>query len=332
MWREELLRLSPIFHFRWLLAAPTAMHRPTSLRTLFSPLAAALCLASCAAQRPAPRPTPTEALVSAAQLPGELARLAHNAVLLDVRERAAYDEGHVAGALHLPLEEWERASLSEESGLAHDAAWRARIGALGIDGDDTVLVYDSGKMTSAARVWFVLQHFGVARAAVVDGGFPLLAQVAAQGALPLQSAPSVRTPTTFEPASPALVGLVDRTQMRLAVERGEAQVLDVRTPAEFRGEDKRKNARGGHLPNAVNVPHTELLDAQGRLRPAEELRSILSAAGFAPGRPVITHCDGGGRAALAALAAARAGYGPVLNYYLSFGDWAKDSTCPVVVD
>lgn len=206
MWREELFRLSPIFHFRWLPAAPTAMHRPTSLRTLFSPLAAALCLASCAAQRPAPRPTPTEALVSAAQLPGELARLAHNAVLLDVRERAAYDEGHVAGALHLPLEEWERASLSEESGLAHDAAWRARIGALGIDGDDTVLVYDSGKMTSAARVWFVLQHFGVARAAVVDGGFPLLAQVAAQGALPLQSAPSVRTPTTFEPASPALVG------------------------------------------------------------------------------------------------------------------------------
>ena len=38
----------------------------------------------------------------------------------------------------------------------------------------TVLVLDDGRMTRAARVWFVLQHFGVARAAVLNGGFPAL--------------------------------------------------------------------------------------------------------------------------------------------------------------
>jgi thiosulfate/3-mercaptopyruvate sulfurtransferase len=308
------------------------MHQRLLPRTFFAFATFAMALVACSAPDGARTSRPADALVSAAQVPLELARLAGDAVLLDARERAAYEAAHVAGAVHVPIEEWERASLAAESGLAHEAAWHARIGALGIDGDDTVLVYDSGKMTSAARVWFVLQHFGVAHAAVVDGGFPLLAHVAERGQLKLEQQPSVRAPARFEPASRALVGLVDREQMRSAVERGEAQILDVRTPAEFRGEDKRKNARGGHLPNAVNVPHTELLDAQGRLRSPEELRAILVAAGFTAGRPVITHCDGGGRAALAALAAARAGYGPVLNYYLSFGDWAKDSTCPVVLD
>jgi thiosulfate/3-mercaptopyruvate sulfurtransferase len=38
-------------------------------------------------------------------------------------------------------------------------------------------------------------------------------------------------------------------------------------------------------------------------------------------------CDG---AALAAIAALRAGYGDVDTYYLSFADWAKDESCPVV--
>lgn len=308
------------------------MHQHFPPRRFFAFFAAAVAVVACSTPHGLRPQRPADALVTAEQLPGELARLRDNAVLLDVREREAYEQGHVAGAVHVRLDEWERASLSAEDGLAQQAAWRARIGALGIDGDDHVVVYDNGKMTSAARVWFVLQHFGAASTAVVDGGFPLLAQAAGRGVLKLEQRPSVRAPTKFEPTNAALVGLVDREQMRSAIERGEAQILDVRSAPEFRGEDKRKNARGGHLPKAINVPHTELLDAQGRLRSPEELRAILGAAGFTEGRPVITHCDGGGRAALAALAAARAGYGPVFNYYLSFGDWAKDSTCPVVLD
>lgn len=46
--------------------------------------------------------------------------------------------------------------------------------------------------------------------------------------------------------------------------------------------------------------------------------------------PVVTHCDGGGRAALAALAAVNAGQKNVSAYYLSFSDWAKDESCSIV--
>jgi thiosulfate/3-mercaptopyruvate sulfurtransferase len=292
---------------------------------------AALALA-CASHRASAPPSPRETIVSVEQLPAQLARGGPDLVVLDARDRPAYDAQHLDGAVFVPLAEWERLSLGNDTGLSHEAAWRERIGALGIDGDDRVLVYDNGKMTQAARVWFILQHFGVADAAVIDGGYPLLAEAAAQGSVKLSATPLVRAAATFEPSAEAAIGLVDRAAMKLAVERGEAQILDVRTEAEFLGDDLRNNARGGHLPNAVNLPHTRLLDERGRLRSVDELEQLLRDAGFERGRPVIMHCDGGGRAALAALAAARAGYGPVLNYYLSFGDWAKDATCPVVKD
>lgn len=57
---------------------------------------------------------------------------------------------------------------------------------------------------------------------------------------------------------------------------------------------------------------------------------MLERAGFQPGERIIMHCDGGGRAALAALAAVQAGFTHVDVYYLSFADRAKDESCPIV--
>lgn len=254
-------------------------------------------------------------------------------VVLDVRSEEEYRSGHLPGAFRVDYEEFERLTLGPETGLEHEAAWHERIGRMGISGRDTVIIHDCGRMTRAARVWFVLQHFGVADARVVNGGFPLIEAGVTRGELTLSTdAPPLRG-VEFTPldSNAGRIGTLDRFEVRAAIERGEAQVLDARTIDEFRGLDLRKNDRGGHLPTARNIPHRMLLDDEGRLRPVEELAAILDGAGFVRGQPVITHCDGGGRAALAALAASRAGYGPVLNYYLSFGDWAKDVSCPVVM-
>lgn len=272
------------------------------------------------------------AVVEVSELDSAIRQAGGDLVIFDVRSEDDYAAGHLPGAVRIDYKQWEELSLSSETGLAHEQAWHKRIGSFGVEADDTVLIYDAGKMTQAARVWFILQHFGVADARVVNGGFPLIAKAADAGQLTLSSVPTEPRSIAFEPSgtNAGRIGALDRVEVKAAIEAGEAQVLDARTIDEYRGIDLRKNERGGHLPTAVNLPHTKLLDDQGRLKPADELSAILDQAGFVKGRPVITHCDGGGRAALAALAAARAGYGPVVNYYLSFGDWAKDATCPVV--
>ncbi len=268
--------------------------------------------------------------------PEELARLlksksADRLIVLDVREAAAYASGHVAAAARVDGDIWKQESLATETGLDHMALWRDRIGAMGISGRNPVVIYDDGRMTEAARVWFIFQHVGVPQAGVLNGGYPALAPLIAEGRIPANGEPTVPRPVVFDPPAGAStrIGLVDRQQVRQAVERGEAQILDARTRAEYTGLDLRRNLRGGHIPSAINIPHSQLLDERGRLKPPQTLANLLEQAGLRRGEPVIAHCDGGGRASLAALAADYAGFGPVMNYYRSFGDWAADVTCPL---
>lgn len=65
-----------------------------------------------------------------------------------------------------------------------------------------------------------------------------------------------------------------------------ALVLDVRTPGEY-GE--------GHVPNAVNIPHSELA-------------SRLSELNSSSDRPIVVYCKSGRRAGMAANVLQGAGY------------------------
>ncbi|MEH2469158.1 thiosulfate/3-mercaptopyruvate sulfurtransferase [Nitrobacteraceae bacterium AZCC 2161] len=254
--------------------------------------------------------------------PADLATVG-KAKLLDVRDAATFAVGHAPTAVRVPIEQWEAAAKADATSLDNATYWQDAIGTLGIGNDDLSVIYDDGRMTEAARVWFVLQHFG-AKALIVNGGWPALASTVVATSDVVAPLPGC---FDAKPGSGA-VGLTERNDLRDALGSGP-QIFDARSSAEFSGDDLRKNARGGHLPGARHLAHTSLLEGQ-RLRSAAELRDLLAGAGFKPGDQIVTHCDGGGRAALAAIAAVRAGYADVHAYYLSFADWARDESCPIV--
>ena len=241
---------------------------------------------------------------------------------LDARDQAAFEAGHAPGAIRVPVEEWDKAAKAADIGFARTAYWDDAFASLGLDNSAIAVAYDDGRMTNAARVWFILQYFGL-RAAVLNGGWPMLSSAAA---LPPASKPSGSVFRTVPGAGS--VGLVDRETLKRQLD-GKAHVFDTRTRAEFTGEDMRNRTRGGHLPGARHLSHADLLD-NGLLRPASVLRAKLERAGFGPGDHIVTHCEGGGRAALGAAAAVRAGYKDVRVYYLSFADWTRDESCPIV--
>lgn len=305
------------------------IHRKPSIGWRTCATILAVCLGGCASNRQGGLGPVIEAEDLARRLNAkDSARL----ILLDVRDLAPYEQGHLAGAIRVDPAVWKEESLAAGSGLDHRALWLKRIGSVGVTGRDPIVIYDDGRMTEAARIWFVFQHFGVPEAGVLNGGYPALAPLIAEGRVRVSRETASAKPAEFKPfaGDRARIGLVDRQGVRSAVDHGQAQILDVRSREEYTGIDLRKNKRGGHIPNAINIPHAKLLDESGLLKSAEDLAVILDKAGIRRGQPIITHCDGGGRASLAALAAERAGYGPVMNYYLSFGDWAADASCPLV--
>jgi len=243
---------------------------------------------------------------------------------LDVRDQAAFDAAHAPGAMRVPLDEWDAVAKAVDAGFAKAAYWDNALGALGIAPTVTAVAYDSGGMTNAARVWFILQYYGL-KAVILNGGWPVLAS--ATGLPPAAAASSGGFRAV--PGSGS-VGLVDRETLRDQLD-GRAHVFDTRTRAEFTGEDARKRVRSGHLPGARHLSHVDLLE-NGVVRPAPVLRTMLERVGFGAGDHIVTHCEGGGRAALGAAAAVRAGFDDVRVYYLSFGDWVGDESCPVVRD
>lgn len=241
---------------------------------------------------------------------------------LDARDQAAFDAGHAPGAVRVPLEAWDKAAKAADIGFTDAAHWGEALGSLGLDPSVTAVAYDSGAMTNAARVWFILQYFGL-KCVILNGGWPALASASG---LPAAAAPSAGG---FR-AKPGVgkVGVIDRETLKRQLD-GAAHVFDSRTRAEFTGEDARNRPRSGHLPGARHLSHVDLMD-KGVVYPAPILRAMLEKVGFGPGDHIVTHCEGGGRAALAAAAAVRAGFDDVRVYYLSFADWARDESCPIV--
>ncbi len=242
---------------------------------------------------------------------------------LDAREPAAFAAGAAPNAVRVASDAWDTAAKAAGVGFHDLAHWEREIAALGLDDTMLAAVYDNGGMTNAARVWFMLQHYG-ARAVIINGGWPAMQSLSLPAGLPASSKP-------FRARENAgAVGLVERTTLRDQLD-GQAHVFDTRTPKEYSGEDQRKNPRGGHLPGARNLSHTDLM-TDGIVHAGPALRAMLEGVGFQSSDRIVTHCEGGGRAALAAAAAVRAGFGDVRVYYHSFSDWSRDDSCPVVRD
>lgn len=114
----------------------------------------------------------------------------------------------------------------------------------------------------------------------------------------------------------------DVTQVAHAAKLAEAEIVDARPAARFRGEapEPRPGLRSGHIPGSRNVPHAHVLNGDGTLKPAPELREVFAAAGVDLARPVITTCGSGVTAAVLSLALERLGH---RNHALYDGSWAE---------
>jgi phage shock protein E len=100
---------------------------------------------------------------------------------------------------------------------------------------------------------------------------------------------------------------ISQQELRRQLESGSPpQVLDVRTAAEF---------ESGHVPGALNVPHTELA---GR----------LDGLGLEPERELVVYCERGGRARAAIAILEESGFRDVRHLDGDMKAWrAADLPC-----
>jgi thiosulfate/3-mercaptopyruvate sulfurtransferase len=242
--------------------------------------------------------------------------------------RAEYLAGHVPGAVFFDLD-----ALSDRGNvlphmLPSADRFAEQVGALGVGDDDDVIVYDgSGANLSAARVWWMFRVFGHERVAVLDGG---LAKWRAEGRPLERGAVSLR-PARFTPRNVSRRAVRDLASVRRAVERGEEQIVDMRSAGRFAGTEPepRPGLRGGHIPGSRNLPYNELVGPDGTLLPPDALRRRIAAAGVDPARPVVATCGSGVSACTLIHALHLLGHERVSLYDGAWAEWGSRDDTPV---
>ena len=231
--------------------------------------------------------------------------------------RAEYAAGHIPGARFFDIDE----IADQRSNLPHMAPppekFVTRLRAMGVGDGHQVVVYDGAGLFSAARVWWTFRLMGKTDIAVLDGGYP---KWRAEGREVEDMAPVLRDRHMTVSRQNHLVK--DVTQVAHAAKLGEAEIIDARSAARFKGEapEPRAGLRGGHIPGSRNVPFSTMLNGDGTMKPVPELRAVFAAAGVDLAKPAITTCGSGVSAAVLSLALERIGH---RNHALYDGSWAE---------
>ncbi len=253
-------------------------------------------------------------------IPPVVSEAPEGAVLADVRHyldgrsaRAAYDGGHLPGAVFVDMDAVLASPPSPEEGrhpLPDPETFADGLSELGIGDDDTVVAYDDAGGVMAARLVWMLRALGH-DAALLDGGL-----LAYDG--PLETGAPSRPAARFTPRPWPVE--------RLATIDDAADpanvVIDARQRERFRGDEEPLDPRAGHIPGARSVPARENVDASGRFLAVEALLVNLAEAGVVEGAPVVSYCGSGVTACHNLLAIEHAGLGEGRLYPGSWSQWS----------
>lgn len=245
--------------------------------------------------------------------------------IVDMRPRG-YAEGHVPGSVWLDNNAI-RNPKAPPTFLPTPAEFAAVMGRLGIGNTTRVIVFDERGGLYAARLWWILNHYGHANVALLDGGWP---KWVAEGR-PTDTAVPAPAAATFV-VKKGTVGVATADDMKAAINNKAVRLIDARTQAEIDGRDLRGIKRGGFIESSIPVYWEDLLDATSRaVKAPGDVEAIWRSKGVAKDDQVIVYCQVGMRASYDLWTLALLGHDltRLKNYYGAWEEWGNRDDTPI---
>lgn len=255
-----------------------------------------------------------------------------NLLVIDARTEDAYNKGHIEGAINAT---WQ--SFSNMNGAPGGKGWGVvvdakklsqRLSSIGVNKEKEIVVYaDSlnGWGEDGRLVW-MFKMAGIENVRILDGGIDLW--ISKGNDTTKESTKPVKVEYQVGELNTATTIDIDELKERLET----VKIIDTREEAEYNGETKYGEKRGGHLPGAIQLSFKEMLNEDGTFKSKEELDTIFHNIGLKKDDEIVTYCTAGIRSAHMQIALDMAGYKNVKNYDGSFYEWAADKSCHVSTD
>ncbi|TBO31486.1 sulfurtransferase [Aquabacterium lacunae] len=278
---------------------------------------------------------PLSPLISASALRARLSR-EEAITLLDCRfnlvdvlaGQAAFGQGHIPGAVYAHLDFDLSGPKTGQNGrhpLPTRDAFAQTLTRWGVQPGRTMVCYDAQGGMFAARAWWMLHWAGHTDVQVLDGGWAAW-QTSADDATAAGAPADAPLP---DPALPSIAVVSTADVLANLEASAPFTLLDARAPDRFRGENETLDPVGGHIPGALNRFFQQNLQADGRFKPAAQLRAeFTQALGTVPAEQVVHQCGSGVTACHNLLAMTVAGLPGSRLYAGSWSEWCSDPSRP----
>jgi thiosulfate/3-mercaptopyruvate sulfurtransferase len=246
--------------------------------------------------------------------------------VIDLRPRG-YDEGHVPGAVWLD-NNWIRNPKAPPDFLPTAAEFEALMAKLGIGPATRVVAYDERGGIYAARLWWILNHFGHTNVALLNGGWT---KWSAEQRPTTKDVPMPTASARFVVAAP-VIGHATAKDVVAAMNKAGRKIVDARTQAEIDGKDLRGIRRGGCIESSIPVYWEDTLDKPMlTFKSAAAITQLYRDKGILPSDEVIVYCQIGMRASHDLFTLALIGHdlAKLRNYYGAWEEWGNREDTPI---
>lgn len=245
-----------------------------------------------------------------------------NVLLIDARGEDAAKEGTVEGSIAI---KWQMLAAME--GKPGDPMWGTilepsalseTLSNLGISKDKEIIVFGAAKdgWGDEGRITWELVAAGFENVKMVDGGLTSLTNAG------LNIVKGAAAPVAAEVVVSEINNSHNINTDALVADYDSYKVVDVRADEEYEGQVLYGEAKGGHLPGAIQIKFTDLFTEDGTLKSNENVTKIFTDAGISKNDKIVTYCTAGIRSAYMQLVLEMNGYENSYNYDESFYRWS----------
>ncbi len=192
----------------------------------------------------------------------------------------------------------------------------------GIIKSKPVIIYDSGEMFKASRMFWMLEYTGHQKVAVLNGG------------MNKWKASNFKTETKRYLWKPSLFSVqlqpdkyASRRYVKIAIKNPKIKILDARSKEEWLGESE-TSAYKGRIPGAINIPFTAFFNQSKGFKEVKTKDQTAKLLGPFKDAKTLLYCNSGRKSTLVYMVMRQHNL-DVVHYGGSWIDWSQDKSLPI---